>query len=473
MAYGPLPSTGVFAMSAASATMTGTDSAPFLRTTTLLERQLAELHRGMPLVESPQLAAAVHWKPAADMPFHRWFRYREAFSPLLLEQFPGSKTRLDPFCGCGTTLLTSAHAGVAACGIDINPLATFITQTKSARYTPRDATRFLRISRDAIRALCTTDPHVTPDYPLLSKLFLAESLDTLLRLRAYIDAAADGAVHDLLLLAWISILERCSNTFKEGNGLKYRNKRRAPGRYLTVPDEQWIPRYFGEDIVHFVIAAWTNQCALMAEDIRAADFARYKAPEVRTGSCMTAENLDFGMPFDLVVFSPPYANRFDYFEAFKIELWMGGFVSSRDEMLALRSSGMRSNLAARRHRSDALWSPLAPFIEAMDPAASSVRMGIGPALEGYFYDTRRLLAGLRPYIAPNGQVAIVVGNSAYAKSIIATDALVARVAEEEGYTVREIRVARHLHVSSQQRSSLGHLEDYMRESVVVLELQQC
>ena len=141
-------------------------------------------------------------------------------------------------------------------------------------------------------------------------------------------------------------------------------------------------------------------------------------------------------------------------------------------MLKLRSAGMRSNLAAKRHQPEAAWAPLAPFIEAMDPSASSVRMGIGPALEGYFHDTRTLLAGLRPHIAPRGQVAIVVGNSAYAKSIIATDALVARVAQEEGYNVKEVRVARHLHVSSQQRSSLGHLEDYMRESVVVLELSQ-
>lgn len=406
------------------------------------------------------------------MPFHRWFRYREAFSPLLFEQFPWSRVRLDPFCGCGTTLLASAHAGVLAHGIDINPLATFITKTKSARYTARDAGRFLQVSEDAVRALTSTPPAAAPEYPLFGKLFLPESLDTLLRLRAFIDQTAAGRVHDLLQLAWTSILERCSNTFKEGNGLKYRNKRRAPGQYLTVPDEQWIPRYFGEDVVSFVVHAWTEQCEMMAADIRAADFTQYIAPSVRTGSCMVEANLDFGVPFDLVVFSPPYANRFDYFEAFKIELWMGGFVRSREDMLKLRSAGMRSNLAAKRHQPEAAWAPLAPFIEAMDPSASSVRMGIGPALEGYFHDTRTLLAGLRPHIAPRGQVAIVVGNSAYAKSIIATDALVARVAQEEGYNVKEVRVARHLHVSSQQRSSLGHLEDYMRESVVVLELSQ-
>jgi site-specific DNA-methyltransferase (cytosine-N4-specific) len=39
---------------------------------------------------------------------------------------------LDPFCGSGTTLVESAHAGVTAFGCDINPLAVFIANTKLA-----------------------------------------------------------------------------------------------------------------------------------------------------------------------------------------------------------------------------------------------------------------------------------------------------------------------------------------------------
>jgi len=435
----------------------------------VLKAQLEKLQDGLALFESPDLAPAVHWKPAANFPFHRWFRYREAFSPALFDQFPTASRRLDPFCGCGTTLLTSAHSGVAAFGIDINPLATFVTRVKSEVYQKEDAVRLEELWRESVSAIESTDPAPMPGYPLLLKLFLPGNMDMLLRLRTFVDQVPPGRVHDLLFLAWISILERCSNAFKEGNGLKYRNKRRAPGRYLTVPDEEWIPRYFGDDPSGFVLRAWADQCAMMAEDIYQADYSHYAVPQVRTGSCLDPETLDFGTDFDLAVFSPPYANRFDYFEAFKIELWMGGFVTTRDDMLSLRSSGMRSNLAASPYHTSHGWEPLAPFVAAMDPSASSVRMGIGAALEGYFHDTRTLLAGLRPHLAESAKVAIVVGNSAYAKSIIATDVLVARIAQEEGYTVEAIKVARHLHVSSQQRSSLGHLETFMRESVVILE----
>ena len=68
---------------------------------------------------------------------------------------------------------------------------------------------------------------------------------------------------------------------------------------------------------------------------------------------------------------------------------------------------------------------------------------------------------------------IVVGNSSYASSIIPTDALVARIGEEEGYRVESLSVARHLHVSSQQRSKLSGLSGFMRETVVTLEAPKC
>jgi len=167
------------------------------------------------------------------------------------------------------------------------------------------------------------------------------------------------------------------------------------------------------------------------------------------------------------VFSPPYANRFDYFEAFKIELWMGNFVTSAKEMRALRNKSMRNNLTVQpgkvTRRSD-----LEKFLDLMDDDASSVRMGIRETLKGYFEDVARLAANLHAVVRPNGKVLCVVGNSAYAGVLVPTDLLCARIFGEAGFTVEAIEVARHLHVSSQQRGKMvSGLEPYMRESVIV------
>jgi len=434
-----------------------------------LAKALRKAEEGLPVSYAPELASAVHWTPSESLPVHRWFRYREGFSPYLLEHFASARYRLDPFCGCGTTLLESAMRGTHSYGIDLNPLATFITRTKTKHYTSSDKKVFIDASNEVLRQYKFCLPSPAPPYGLIKKLFLPESLDTLLRIKNQISSIGSPKTTKLLLLVWLSILEESANVFKEGNGLKYRNKRRKPGKYVAIPDNEWIPRYFGKDISSFIENLWRQKCVQVAEDMATFRIPSGYTPQVRTGSCLKEENLDFGKPIDLAIFSPPYANRFDYFEAFKMELWMGDFVSSSDEMAHLRRESMHNNLAARKFASDTVWPELAPFLDCMDETASSVRMGIKDALKGYFHDMHILLKNLKPIMTDRAKVVIVVGNSAYAKSIIPTDILIATIGKEEGYIVSAVKVARNLHVSSQQRSSLNHLERYMRESVVVLE----
>lgn len=441
-----------------------------LSSMTSLEKRLVAAQLGLPVVESPELSSVVHWTPAEKLPVHRWFRYREGFSPRLLDHFSDSKYRLDPFCGCGTTLLESTRQGVHSFGIDLNPLATFVARTKTTRYSEKDRRDFLKLVKISINASRKLPLYPKPAFALLDKLFLSESLDTLLRLRNFIAKIPSKRLQDLCFLVWLSVLERSSNVFKEGNGLKYRNKKRRPGKYVTIPDRQWVPRYFGADIPGFVRNLWIEKCAQVSEDMGVMQRIRNGCrAEIRTGSCLEPENLDFDAPIDLAIFSPPYANRFDYFEAFKLELWLGEFVKEQSDLARLRGSSIRNNLAAKKYDLDIRWDPLAAFLKIMDPSASSVGMGIKDALEGYFFDLRSLLRSLRSIITRKGKVVIVVGNSAYAGSIIPTDVLLARLGQEEGYRVKAVRVARHLHVSSQQRAELTHLSSFMRESVVVFE----
>ena len=49
---------------------------------------------------------------------------------------------------------------------------------------------------------------------------------------------------------------------------------------------------------------------------------------------------------DLCFYSPPYANCFDYFEIYKIELWVGEFVKSYEELRLKRKQALVSNLSA-------------------------------------------------------------------------------------------------------------------------------
>ena len=123
-----------------------------------LAKALQKLESGLPVSQAPELGPAVHWTPAENLPVHRWFRYREGFSPHLLEYFADTKYRLDPFCGCGTTLLESAIHSRNSYGVELNPLATFITRTKTQHYTAAEREAFVEESSEALHQYQTCSP---------------------------------------------------------------------------------------------------------------------------------------------------------------------------------------------------------------------------------------------------------------------------------------------------------------------------
>src|ERR687892_456546 len=78
----------------------------------------------------PDLAGLVHWGGGGGEPIHRWFRYREGFSPALIARLGLGQRILDPFCGSGSIMVGAAQQGRASVGIDVNPLAAFVSRVK-------------------------------------------------------------------------------------------------------------------------------------------------------------------------------------------------------------------------------------------------------------------------------------------------------------------------------------------------------
>lgn len=424
---------------------------------------LRRIDNKLPIRSAPAFETVVNFSGSYQQPVHRWFRYREGFSPSLMELIKTGERVYDPFCGCGTALIEAARKLVDAVGTDVNPLAVFVAATKSADYSAKEQVDFARTARLArTQDWGRADP---PRMALLPKLFLPVALDELLRIKAVIDHA-DGRVFNLLKLAWLSILENCSNVFKEGNGLKYRSKRRAPGKYIDLPADVWIDRHFGNDVRAFVRHQWTAATQTISDDLRIRP-AYWLPPSVIEGSCLDDDTVRAVGNADTAIFSPPYANRFDYFEAFKVELWMGGFVNQPVELAKLRKRSMRNNLTVRNGAEYTL-PELEELLDLMDTQSTSVKMGIKQTLRGYFEDVRTLAENLKGCLRQGGKSICVVGNSAYAGVLIPTDAICAMIFEQAGLNVEAVNVARHLTVSPQQRRLIPpELMSGMRESVVI------
>jgi hypothetical protein len=83
-------------------------------------RLLAQLDSDLPVTHLNGFADLVNYAPRADEPVHRWFPYREGYSTrlvdALVEGMPRNQKILDPFCGCGTTLIAGQKLGFRCFG---------------------------------------------------------------------------------------------------------------------------------------------------------------------------------------------------------------------------------------------------------------------------------------------------------------------------------------------------------------------
>lgn len=72
-----------------------------------------------------------------DLPRHRWYFYKEGFSPGLVKKAIDEKGLgsgdiiLDPFNGSGTVTLTAATEGIKSLGFEVNPFTSFLSKTKT------------------------------------------------------------------------------------------------------------------------------------------------------------------------------------------------------------------------------------------------------------------------------------------------------------------------------------------------------
>ena len=417
----------------------------------------------------PDLAGLVHWGGGAKLPIHRWFRYREGFSPALIPELGLGSRILDPFCGSGSIMVGAAQQDRTSVGIDVNPLAAFVARVKLSPLSDRDVAAAGAFLAGFETALSEVEPWPVPALRIAGKVFEPDILDTVLRLRTLIEErATTKAQRRFLLLAWLSILQAVGSYFKEGNGIKYRNRRRLADGYVARPEGRWQLERFGADQDAFVRAAFRAGLAGMLEDVPAWRHGWWSAQRVIEGNALEeAQHLEAGS-FDSVLFSPPYANRFDYFESQKVELWFGGFVDSYREMTVLRKRSLRSHLGAALERPTVSRPDVEALIGLMDPGSYAARMRVPALIRGYFSDMAAVLGSCRRLLVPGGRCFVVVGNSAYGGVIIPTDSLIARLGLDAGFAAATVVPVRHLTVAPQQRKELRGREAWMRESVVVL-----
>lgn len=388
---------------------------------------------------------------------HRWFNYKEGFSPILVEkifhEYVLTKDSIvcDPFCGAGTTLAVAKANGMRSVGFEVNPFAAYITKVKTNDYSEEDTVQLGAVLKALENIEINTEISL-PDNEYLCRIFSADMLLVQLNIRDYLTDLAEGKAKELLYFAWLCTLESCSLFRKAGNGLKVKKN---------------PPRY--ENAFAFAFRLISDKVNAIIEDFNTD--SNGPIPTVYTDSVTTLKERIPNQTLDMVLFSPPYANCFDYTKIYYLELWFGGFINSAQEQKDIRMKSLRSHCHAtwpERYSS----FRLSELNDELLPLLSKQKLWtkrIPDMLNGYFADMEEALKQIYNSLKVGGHCAIVVSNSAYAGIIIPTDLLLAKIALRLGFKVREIETERLIITSSQQYKKTEAMRKYLRESIIKLE----
>ena len=402
-----------------------------------------------PSVDGSTLGNLVNFQENKDLAKHRWLDYKQGYADGLVRSIisqagiPSGGIVLDPFCGVGTTNLTAQSMGFKSVGLDVNPIAILTAEVKTHYYSENE----IQTIEAVLKNLCIpSEAYKMPESKVLSTSFTPEVYDEFLRIRKFVDDIRDEYIQKFFRLCLISIIDRCSLKVKDGNGLKI--KKNPPK-------------------IDSVIEIFKEKALMMVNDIKS--FNVNLDARIKYGSSLDENTFSDIENIDLCVFSPPYANCFDYCEVYKLELWISGFVNCYADFEKYRSIAMRSHVNSKFDHNIINSFEDVEIISEMIRTFNVWNKNIPDMLKGYFDDTKKVLSNIYNVLKKGSSCYVVVANSAYKGNIVPTDLLIAEIAETLGYKVKRIIAARKIRSSSQQMNGFGDKYNFlMRESIVEL-----
>ena len=365
---------------------------------------------------------------------HRWFAYKEGFSPGLpptvldLLELGDGLVAADPFGGVATTALALREDPRIreVRSAEYSPLAHAIGEAKLAS-PALDPGRMGLHARRLIRYRCSPRSAI-PSLAAFgdSRIFDRDAVISLVSARDSIQRATglSDPERAFLLVGLAAIVEDASKAKKDGRALRILGHRKRSATSLS-PGFPLSTRT--ADSVKGLLA---GQWAAMIEDleklagrrdlaVRAAavhlrgDARRLAACRIpKTGSPAFPEGT-----VDVSIFSPPYLNFIDYSEIYKLELWLLGFVTDQTSFRRLRLGTLRSHPSVRFGGSGRV-RPLAPhpsidLIHRMSGWVSGygVRPEVAPIIRQYFEDMHSVFTEQARILRPGGTAVCVVANS--------------------------------------------------------------
>lgn len=399
---------------------------------------------------------------------HRWYPFVEGYSKEFIQSIVDEldykpQLAFDPFAGSGTTPLELQELGIKCYSCEVSPfmhkLASVKLENNYSKSGFEDALitvgEILQGKLLPIRSLMPLPEAKTfqPKKGRKKWIFDRTVMSGILDIKYAISQLKQEIYKDLFSIALASILLEVSNAYRDGKSLKYKSnwqdtklkRREVHSKFLNKLNDTFLPDMEIFESKKFELE---NRDLCLKGDIR---------------------NVINQIPdnsIDLVITSPPYLNSRDYTDIYIAELWMLDLVKSYQDLRDLRKSTIRSHVQVKHGKvelinSSELKRVISELEKNQEEHWNTELLGM---IKGYFSDMDSLFSSLKKRMKPGKKVFFNVANSAYYGVRIKVDEIVAEIAANNGFKVEELRKARDLNPSSQQKDLISSL----RETVIVL-----
>jgi len=399
---------------------------------------------------------------------HQWFPFVEGYSKefitnIIEEIDYQPELALDPFAGSGTTPVELQELGINCYSYEVNPFLHLLATVKLEReYKLQDfidhqitVGKFLNGELQPIRQLVALPLAQTfqPGNGKKKWIFDIGVMNGILDIKYAISLIDDEKYRKLFSVAFASILLDVSNVYRNGKCLSYKenwqvskiSRREVHKKFLDKLSNVIQPDIERLENIESVVE---NSKNCIYGDVRSC------ISQITNGSV------------DLVITSPPYLNSRDYTDIYVVELWILGLIKNYEELKQLRHKTFISHVQVKHGEIEILEIPeLKKILKELNLKKNEFWNNELPTMiKGYFKNMDSLFAQLKLKMKPNKKLFFNVANSAYYGVEIKVDEIISTIAENHGFLINEIREARQLRPSGQQKDSIKSL----RESVIVM-----
>jgi SAM-dependent methyltransferase len=409
---------------------------------------------------------------------HYLFRFPAKFHPAavrcLLDEYssPGDLV-LDPFCGSGTLLVEAVVAGRSSFGVDVDPVAAFISRAKSRPISPRilekEFALLLREIEEIRRPASAYDQLIHSDFsqsaveryraryripaiPNLSHWFRAYVALDLARLRlAILGASISPRTRNFFLACFAGIIRNASNADPVPvSGLEVTSHMRKldkQGRRID-PFELFERRTRRE--IDGMTELWNN--------------ARPVSVQVRRSDATALSALLSPESVDVAITSPPYNTAVDYYRRHALEMYWLGLVTSHEERIELATHYL-GRVSVRKSNSLLKTDFASEYIRRLIRHAKQISPLRERAVHHYAASMQRTLRQLARALKPRAHAVFVVGNSKWNGRRVRATKLIRELAKDSFEVVDTLSYSSRNRYMTYERHNGA---DVNREHVLVL-----